>query len=207
MLTASKLRDDFKYLYPDELPFLKQLVADLPAQPVVINIGAGAGTSGLAIMETRDDVILVTIDVTDASSPFGCLEAERDVMQRAGYGTQLGKRWHQIHSDSKQVAASWGLIYAAYMAGEQPFVDMVFVDGDHSVEGAAADINGWLSWVKLGGTIAVHDYGKLDLPPHPAGPHPKHWPGVDAAVDTLLVDHFQLIGRVDSLIAFKVEAI
>lgn len=50
-------------------------------------------------------------------------------------------------------------------------VGMVYIDGDHSEEGVAADIAAWFPLVVPGGYICGHDYGE------PA------WPGVKRAVD------------------------
>ena len=206
MKSSSDVRDSFKYLYPNELPFLKSLVETLGPSPVVVNIGAGAGTSGLAILESRPDVTLITIDVQDESSPFGCLEAERDVISDAGLDYNWGSRWFQIHSDSKIVAVNWPSFQNVIprIAGDV-MVDMVFVDGNHSFLGAAGDIINWLAWIKHGGTIAVHDYKKEDLAPDANGPHPVPWPGVDRAVDVLLRGVHPTINLVDSLIAVVVD--
>lgn len=188
---SESLRSAFKYLYPDELPFLKQLVQSLPPNPKVINIGAGSGTSGLAILEAREDVRLLTIDITAHDSPFGSLYAERQVVEAAG----LSARHVQLHADSKQVAATW----------TEPVVDMVFVDGGHEYEEAKGDIVGWLRHIKRGGVMAVHDYKKGELQPNSDGPHPMVWEGVDQAVDEILLPRYAIITRVDSLIAFRIE--
>lgn len=195
-LTSEEVRDAFRYLFPDELPSLKQLAQSLPLNPLVINIGAGSGTSGLAFLESRPDLRLVTIDVQEENSPLGCLYAERDVVQRAGLWDTWGVRYWQRHADSKDVGAEW-------VAQD---VDMVFVDGEHSYEGCAGDIEIWLPNIKPGGIIAVHDYAKSYILPNPNGPHPKPWPGVDEAVDELLVGTYPLILHVQSLIAFRVPS-
>lgn len=208
MLTSEQLRDDFKYLFRAELPLLKGLVQSLPEKPFVVNIGAGAGTSGLAIMESRADVMLLTIDITDASSPFGCLEAERDVMKRAGFAHEWDHRWFQLLADSAEVPALWGKGFIRGHGAYLDFfkmIDMVFVDGDHSYEGCKADILGWMPLIREGGIMAVHDYLKGDLQPDPDGPHPKNWPGVDQAVQELLIPNYPLISHVASLIAFRKE--
>lgn len=206
-LTAADVRNDFKYFYPDELPFFKSLVKQLAPWPRVLNIGAGAGTSGLAILETRDDVTLITVDITDASSPYGCLEAERDVITRAGFGHEFGHRWFQVHGSSQELSYKWSSAYTYYMDKTViPFFDLVFVDGDHSYAGCVADITGWMPWIYHNGIIAVHDYNKQMLTPDPNGPHPKEWGGVNAAVDDLLIPNFELLGQVDSLIAFWVKS-
>lgn len=215
MLTSEQLQRDFHYLYPAELPVLKWLVAGLPDNPLVINIGSGAGTSGLAILEARPDVTLVTIDVTDLSSPFGCLEAERDVVERAGLHWKSGIQWFQVHDDSKNVGRSWGglvphfpsnhkegmPVLVASWWGQRPA--MVFVDGDHSYEGCKGDIEAWFPHLADDGIIVVHDYLKGDLAADPNGPHPMNWPGVDSAVNELLLPNFPLIIHVASLIAFR----
>jgi predicted O-methyltransferase YrrM len=38
-------------------------------------------------------------------------------------------------------------------------IDLLFIDGDHSYEGCRIDVESWLSHVKSGGLIIMHDYG------------------------------------------------
>lgn len=195
-MTSEELRASFKYLFPDELPALKQLAESLPPNPVIVNIGAGAGTSGLAFMESRPDVILYTIDIQDSSSPFGCLEAERNVFASAGFPKE-GQVWEQMCNDSHLAGVCW-------READYPSVDMVFIDGDHSYDGCKDDIMLWIPNLKPGGIMAVHDYQKAMIPDNPDGPHPRPWPGVDRAVDEFLIGKYEEILRVDSLIAFRV---
>lgn len=207
MLTSEQLRDDFKYLFVDEIPALKSLVQVLPRRPLVINIGAGAGTSGLAIMESRPDVRLITIDIQNESSPFGCLDAERDVMKRAGFDKLLGIRWGQLIGDSVEIGIHWFDFGMTFEGNKEDKhfgpPDMVFIDGDHSYEHAHDDIQIWLRLLKDGGIIAVHDFRKQDFDHSPNGPHPKPWPGVDRAVEENLLHNYPVILHVDSLIAFR----
>lgn len=199
MLDNSEIiRRAYKYFFSGELELLKRTIQSVDRSPcVVINIGAGAGTSGLAILESRPDVILHTVDIQDADSPFGCLYAERQVCHEAGY--KLGENWYQCHVDSKELAEVW----------PGP-VDVVFVDGGHEYEECAGDILGWLPHILPGGYIAVHDYRKDDIPTgadgyHADGPHPVAFEGVDRAVDELLLPVYGTMERVASLIVFKVE--
>lgn len=195
--TSESVRDAFKYMYPDELPALKKLAQSLPKDPVIINIGAGSGTSGLAFLECRDDSIVHTIDITDGDSPFGCLYAERDVVTRAELSHLKGDRWYQHHGDSKEVGRKW-----------LSKVDMVFVDGDHSYDGCRGDIEIWLKHLKPGGLIVVHDYGKGELADHPDGPHPKAFADtIDKAVHDVLTGKYKQHSRVDSMIVFINERI
>ncbi len=172
------------YLYPGEAVLLRELTLSLPENPLVVNIGAGGGTSGLLFLETRDDLTLNTVDIQKESSPYGCLEGERLVLEKAGIDKM---RYRQIHGDSKEVCKTW--------IGKQ--ADLVFIDGNHTYEGCKGDIEGWLPLLKTGGILAIHDYGKTE----------KAYPGVDESVDELLVNKYSKLGHVDSLIVFRNEKI
>lgn len=194
--TADEVQRAFGYLFAAELNELKRLAVSLPDNPTVINIGAGAGTSGLAFMESRGDIRLCTIDITDESSPYGCLEAERDLFRRANFPT-AGQDWVQINGDSSKVP--WD--------GDK--VDMVFVDGGHSYKECAADIDAWLPRIKNGGIISVHDFDKdavfsLGLENEGKAPSPRAWPGVDRAVKEKLLPIYDTVSVVMTLISFRV---
>lgn len=193
-MTSENLQQAFGYLFPDELATLKQLAQSLPDNPVVVNIGAGSGTSGLAFLESRPDLRLHTIDLQFDDSPFGCITAELREVQRAGY---LARYFYEV-GDSKAIGARW------------PFkVDMVFVDGDHSYQGAKGDILTWLANIKPGGIMAVHDYNKVavykrgNLPDKV--PHPMPWHGVDRAVRKFLLPGYEIVAHVDTLIVVRVK--
>lgn len=212
-MNAEDVRKSFKYLFPDELKALKWLVNQLPPNPLVVNIGAGSGTSGLAFMETRPDLTLITVDIQEKDSPLGCLYAERQVMKAAGFGPELNRRHFQICKDSKLFAEEFRIRMTRIIQTYMPIrpADLVFIDGDHSYEGASGDIAGWLYCISPGGYIAVHDYQKErlfyegDAPEFRADrPHPKPWPGVDKAVNELLIGYYEFILQVDSLAVFKV---
>lgn len=211
MLTAAQLRDDFHYFYKAELPAFQSLVHSLPPNPLVINIGAGAGTSGLAIIEARDDAAMITIDIQDESSPFGCLAAERDVIARAGMAYKWGRQWRQVKGDSFEIGMNWGDVLRSLSddtrdQGIERFLvapAMVYIDGDHSYEHAKNDIEIWMQILAPDGILAVHDYNKHELAVEADGPHPKAWEGVNKAVDELLIGKYKFISRTHSLIAFQ----
>ena len=189
--TSETLQAAFGYLFVEEVQALKELVRMLPSQPEVLQIGAGAGTSSLAILEARDDVHLTTIDIEAGDSPFGSLFAERKVVTEAGYINRLT----QVHGDSKEIDL-------------RPVVfDMVFIDGDHSYEGCYSDITRWATYLAPDSIMAIHDYKKADAYNGLNGakaPHPRVWDGVDLAVDELLMGKFEKVLHVRSLIAFRI---
>lgn len=207
--TSESLQAAFRYLFPAEVPALKELARSLPPNPVVVNLGAGSGTSGLAFMESRPDLFLYTIDIQKDNSPFGCLFAEEQVLKAAGL---WDGRNSQLHGDSKKFGQVWREVRSIVsidrmdMGPAYPLADLVFIDGDHSYEGCKGDIEAWLPNIKPGGLIAIHDYKKhlLEYDENTC-PHPKPWPGVDQAVDELLLmGGYEMVMYVESLIAFRV---
>lgn len=208
--TAYQVSDWLTYITHAEVDALKAIVNSLPPNPVVVNIGAGAGTSGLAIMEARDDVLLTTIDKTLESHPYGCLEGETVVLKNAGILPSAQDRYKQIHGYSIAIGEHWPERY-----NDDVLADFVFVDGDHSYEGVRGDIDMWTLNIKKGGIIAVHDYNKVELYWETQWSSDKNlsqeeyslikpWFHVDAAVDELLVPYYEKILHIDTLIAFRI---
>lgn len=193
------------YLSVKEVDFLIKLTAQLPENPVVVNIGAGGGTSAMTFLYARPDLKVITIDIQNEVTPVGGLQNELELLQASGL--DYLNRYQAIHGDSKAIGAKWN----------HAQVDMVFVDGDHSYEGCAGDIANWIPNIRLGGIIALHDFRKVtayreqhpqkELTPELVKTVIKPYPGVDESVEHLLLsyDRFQMIDIVDTLIAFRVE--
>ena len=180
--TAHSVADWTQYLTHDEVDALQELARSLPPVPIVVNIGAGNGTSGLAFMESRPDLRLFTIDIQAESSPHGCLQGEEAVFRSAGFWGD--PRHTQIHGDSKAVGKAW----------EYGPADLVFVDGGHQYHEAYGDITIWLPHIKPGGIMAVHDVEKRI----------RVWGDVNRAVHDLLIGAYDQVLWVDTLIAFRV---
>lgn len=171
--TSYTLSDWLNYLSHDEIDFIKD-IANKPKinNPVIVNIGAGAGTSGLAFAEARPGADLYTVDISPGG-PKGGLEGERHAFDGANlvYPTQ-------ILGDSKIVGKDWKLN-----------IDILFVDGDHSASGIRGDIEAWVPHVKKGGYVIFHDYEQ------------SKWPEVKKAVDELMSE-YEDIGTVGRIKAF-----
>jgi predicted O-methyltransferase YrrM len=143
---AYQCSDWIGYLSRADVDLLGECARKLPDNPVVINIGAGVGTSGLTFMESRPDLILYSIDVNDFPNPYGGLVNEKNAFVDAGFWGD--PRHHQIHGDSKRVGEAW-------TGGP---VDMVFIDGEHTETQIVGDIESWLPHIKDDGIIIFHDY-------------------------------------------------
>jgi predicted O-methyltransferase YrrM len=193
MTTKSyELQRALGYLHIPELDLLIHTVKSLPANPIVANLGAGGGTSGTAIAESRNDVTLITVDKTFDASPLGCIVAEINALKEIGLHDKMVKenRYFTIHGNSPDVGLYWE--QHANQFGIHPELDMVFIDGDHSYEGCKADIEMWTPHIRHEGIVAIHDYD------------PVMWQSVVKATDDMMKDHVQ-IALVDSLIVFELR--
>jgi predicted O-methyltransferase YrrM len=203
--TAQDVRDTFGFLTQDELSILRSIVLfNLPEDPVIVNIGAGYGTSGLLFLESREDTTVYTIDIQDEQAVNGSLNAERTAVKEAGLDHLAGTRWNQIHADSHEAINEW-------VKKNHGQIDLLFIDGDHSYEGCMGDLDLWSPFVKSGGWIIVHDYMREDsfikrnpfvvLTQQKAAQIASSFPGVDRAVKeflggedpTLVVDSLAII--------------
>ncbi len=168
------------YLSEDEVLFLRKLARSInKKRPLIVNVGAGAGTSGVALREARPDAALLTVDVSPGG-PLGGLEGERNAFDLAEL-----RYPRQVLGDSKEVGKSWD-----QKVDEK--IDMLFIDGDHSEEGIRGDLEAWIPHMKDEGIVAVHDY------------RDSKWPMVKPVTDGLMKDH-ELIDIEDSTIAFRIK--
>ena len=198
-MNAYRLAENSGYLYKDEVSFLMHLVSGLPTNCVIVNIGAGAGTSALTMLSVRVDSYLYSVDIQAGDSPYGSLSVERKNV--LGFGSlHMYERLVQVNSDSAEFGREWKT-HKSVREDDRERLHMVFVDGNHSYEGCKADIEAWLPNLVEGGIIAVHDYEKhkLDDPVQKI----KGWGGVDKAVDELLLGMHRFVGGADSIVAFR----
>lgn len=156
---------------------LKEYAEACPPDHWIINIGVEYGRS-LAVLAKYGLGLVLGIDVK-------ILPAVDPNMTQAG----LGKRYALLEQDSARVAWNGAPVF------------LVFVDGDHSINGVKQDIDQWANRVAVGGIIAFHDCAcATNRQPHPSHYDVTHaiarWQGVDG-------QHWRLDRMIDSLMAFQ----
>lgn len=122
-----------------EVLALADIVKQLPPNPVIVQIGAYIGVSTMAMLESRPDCFIFSIDIKP------CLQ-ERVNISEAGLDVS---RVVRVLGGASQI--DW------------PFsIDMLFVDGNHYYEAVKADCDAWLD--KVNGLIIFHDYIPVGAP-------------------------------------------
>ncbi len=180
MATSLELAIAFDYLTVREVACLKDFAQRLPAWSRAVNIGSGAGTSVLAVLEERSDITLYDIDLN--------LLMASD--QYRASGVEGDSRLIRIDGDSKQVPWTYGK------------VDYLFVDGDHTEWGIRGDLHEWLPRMAPGGYVLLHDFW-----PYPPD-HPQAgidwWPDV-RRVALEMLDDYAVVADVDRIRVYQVR--
>lgn len=161
MTFAGDLVAGFGYITVRELNAIQKIVSLLPPRPLCVNIGSGAGTSVIAVLEARSDAKIVDVDIDPMNGVTQINEA----------GYLNSGRYERIVADSKTVKWPYSCNY-------------LFIDGDHSDPGIRGDLTTWLPHVKAGGFILLHDY--WPYPPDHELAGVDYWPDVRRVADEMM---------------------
>lgn len=126
-----------------EIDLLKYCVSQLGPTPVIANIGAGVGTSAVAMLEARPESIIFSFDIKP-------IPEERENVIKAGFDPArvvrvLGNSWEKGYHFPIQF-------------------DLSFIDGAHYDLAVIKDIETFLPKTKAGGYILFHDYNHRNVP-------------------------------------------
>jgi len=151
-----------------EIRSFLDFIASEPPQ-TVLEIGTGrGGTLFLLAQAAREDALLVSVDAPDATG-FGARPeyAARARLYRSVGGP--GQRVVFLAADSHDDETLADVRHAL----DGRLVDVLFVDGDHTLEGVESDFRMYAPLVRSGGFVAFHD-----IVPGPAeivGGVPEFW--------------------------------
>jgi len=179
---TEKLIKAFGLLTTEEAQLLMNVAELLPKGSVVVNIGAGVGTSALAIIEQRPDLAktFYTIDHRDDDNPFGGMLNELHAFQNAKMEHLLP---NQIKGDSSTVGAGW----------KNGKINMLIVDADHTKDGLMKDMLAWLPHLAVSGFVAFHDYTA------------EKWPDVYTTIEETVMrdESYEYVEMRDTMIVFR----
>lgn len=150
------------YLTPFEAAAMVTVAKMTPVNGNWVNIGAGAGTSALAIAAGGVSLDRIyTVDINEDGGPYGGLKSERNAFEECGLSNHpiqlLGDSYVVGIKKASEISA-WGL----------------FIDADHTADGLSRDIAAWIEAGRVPNRphfILFHDYGS------------PNWPDVKEVVD------------------------
>jgi predicted O-methyltransferase YrrM len=163
---------------PDEIGLtLADFAINVPADEAIVEIGVYQGRTALLMAwgaQQGNGAHVWAIDPWEKTGnvydpPF-TLEGTRRWAEYNVKATGYSKHVTLVHDYSQNVSDRWN----PGTDGRQ--IGLLFVDGDHTKEGAKRDILGWMPHLAPGAIIAVDDY------------HHPDWPGVAEALDELVAE-------------------
>lgn len=161
---------------PDEIGItLADFASGVPADQAIVELGVFQGRTALLMAwgaREGNGAHVWGIDAWDLeANTYGAPFKTGDSREWAKWNVQaLGyaDKITLIHGYSLEQAQTW----------DGPLIGLLFVDADHSYDGARNDITAWAKHLAPGALIAVDDYG-----------HPDY-PEVAKAVDDLVAENF-----------------
>ena len=145
----SELQSIPGYLHPLEGRFLYWLGGRLPTDGLAVEIGSFKGkSSGFLAAGLASGGRLACVDTwRNDAMPY---DAPSDSLPEFLANTRRYRGLIETYrGTSLEVAGSW-----------TRWIDLLFIDGDHSYEGCSTDMKAWIRFVRPGGWIAFHDSGE-----------------------------------------------
>ncbi len=149
----------------EDLTLLVSVVRELPRRPWVVQLGAGSGTMGLAVMGARDDVSLWSIDFDQQALNWELEAFTNAQVELHMPGGHEIVRYYPKWGDSETLGRDWW---------GNTEIDLLIVDADHSYDGVIEDLGAWRAHSEL---IFVHDYDGTTAP--------EQYPSVRVACDEM----------------------
>ncbi|MFH5805572.1 class I SAM-dependent methyltransferase [Alienimonas sp. DA493] len=143
---------------------LFDLAAGLPKGAAVVEIGCWKGKSTFCLASGLRSGKVFSIDPFDASGEDGSAEIYGSTRGDAPLKEQFERNLSEFFTDGR-VTALPGL--SSEFVGRFERIDLLFIDGDHSVPGCRFDFESFSPAVNDGGFVAFHDYdpARPDLGP------------------------------------------
>lgn len=153
------------FLCAQDVDLLHVLANKLPKkeQIIIADVGAGSGTTALAMFASRQDALVYTVDIDETA-----LHWAGKAVENIGKLTQ----WYGIKGDAGKVPKTLNMVF-----------DAVLHDAGHEYGDVYHDLVAWHPLLKPGGLCWVHDFGPTGDAPIP----PNSYPGVARAVEELIL--------------------
>jgi predicted O-methyltransferase YrrM len=153
------------------------------AQPqAILEIGTALGGTLFTLTRVAaPDAIIVSVDLSSADRVFGGGRVEQRRRLYEAFGLE-GQRVHFLAGDSQTP----GMRRRVEEKLDGRALDVLFIDGDHSLAGVARDFELYRDLVRDGGLIAFHDI--VEGRPELVGDVPAFWRSVKTAASLEFVD-------------------
>lgn len=171
---AHDLADSRRLLLREDVDLIQRLALErLPGKGVVLDLGAGSGTSALAVLSVRPDAFVVSVDAKEEAIHT----TEELLTNTAAQANNLppAKCWRGVWADTCDRVPIIGaamqcervrdsLLGAAkgFVKGDEIPAPIMFdalqIDSSHEEAATGRELDTWLPAVRPGGYVWAHDY-------------------------------------------------
>lgn len=145
------------WLTDNEALGLYLAASTLPRNATVVEIGSWQGKSTFCLASGLRSGIVHAIDPFDASGGFD-LRSEKEYMEKKEDKDLLAQFIQNMTKLDVLHKINVKKGYSEQFSGDFNKIDLLFIDGDHSIPGCTADFEQYAPKVAPGGLIAFHDY-------------------------------------------------
>ena len=143
----------FTHLTWQERLLLYRMVRQIKERKTLVEIGSYLGASAYFLAA--------------AASEYGTETTLFCVDTWMNDGMSEGKRntWKEFNENTSKYS---GFIFSCRGTSQEiamnfsRSIDLLFIDGDHSLDGCRQDVESWLPYVRSGGIVLFHDYGWVE---------------------------------------------
>ena len=143
------------WLTPYEAIGLYRIAAKLSRNASVVEIGSWKGKSTWCIAKGLKKGTINCIDPFNAAGDQGSKELYKTLKGENDLLTQFKENLKNV-SSSVKINILKG--YSSEFTGSVKNIDLLFIDGDHSIEGCKFDYENFHEEIKPNGFLAFHDY-------------------------------------------------
>lgn len=141
-MIESDIPVDFAQLWTEEQQLLAEIAASVPENGTIVEIGTAQGGSSLILHRATSNkkVKIYSFDIAPSSEAYEHLKDTSVTI---------------VAKSSTEGACTW-----METAGKP--VDLLFIDGGHTLQQVFEDFNSWVPLLKPGGRIMFHDYDPIE---------------------------------------------
>lgn len=136
------------YIYEEEVLLLQQEAAKVPEGGVIVEVGSFKGKSTVALAgASKQSVMVYAVDTWD-NRAMGTPEQPGDIFPEfLNNVKEFDGRIVPLRGESQEIGKTW-----------KKYIDLLFIDADHSEPAVYADLVTWVPFISVGGTLLMHDY-------------------------------------------------
>ena len=188
------------FLHPNEGKFLYELASKECRERFAVEIGSYCGKSacylGLACKENNTKLFSIDHHMGSEEQQFGEEYFDKEIYDFENNRVDTYPLFIENIKKSGLIETVIPIIDNSVTASKklEDDIDLIFIDGSHTFKSARSDYSSWKNKIRKGGILAIHDIYDSELE---GGQAPKE------IYEKALVENFELVGRVKSLVALK----